>query len=233
MNKILTTKSLKPLLNRLGNFMSKEDVEIFFVQSEEDIVKTHRLENVDLIIMELTETGGNVESTCSIIRNDDVLNKVSILLICEKDTSTLAKCHVCNPNAYVTKPVNVEEFLRKIFKFLYPIERNHLRVKLQVLIKGESDSNFFFANSIDISSSGILIESDRMFGKGERVKCSFFLESNQIETKGQIIRAAEKEPDLYDYGLKFINLDSKSKKIIEGFIEKSTKNLKSTNILPS
>jgi DNA-binding response OmpR family regulator len=214
--------------------MSKEDVEIFFVQSEEDIVKTHRLENVDLIIMELTETGGNVESTCSIIRNDDVLNKVSILLICEKDTPTLlAKCHICSPNAYVTKPVNVEEFLRKIFKFLYPMERNHLRVQLQVLIKGDSDSNFFFANSIDISSSGILIESDRMFGKGERVKCSFFLESNQIETKGQIIRAAEKEPDLYDYGLKFINLDSKSKKIIEGFIEKSTKNLKSINLLHS
>ena len=225
MNKILTTKSLKPLLNRLGNFMSKEDVEIFFVQSEEDIVKTHRLENVDLIIMELTETVGNVESTCSIIRNDDVLNKVSILLICEKDNTTLAKCHICNPNAYITQPVNFEELLRKIFKFLYPMERKNLRVQWQVLIKGESDINYFFANSKDISSSGILIESDKFFEKGAKIKCSFFLERKDIETNGQIIRAEEKEPDLYHYGLKFINLDSKSKEIIERYIKNSTKNL--------
>jgi CheY-like chemotaxis protein len=232
MKKIITTKSLNPLFKRLGTFLSKEDIEIFFVQSEEDIIKTHSIENADLIIMEIAETEDNIDKTCSIIRNDDALNKASIILISETDKSVISRCYACKANDYITKPVNPEELLRKIFKFLYPVKRNHVRVQLQVLIKGESDRDYFFANSIDISSSGILIESDRVFGKRERVKCSFFLESNQIKTSGEIVRTAEKEPDLYDYGLKFINPDSKTKEIIERFIEKSTKNLKSVNVLP-
>ncbi len=233
MKNILTTKSLKPLLKRLTPFLSKEDIDIFFVPSEGDIIKTHRIENVDLIIIEHTETGDNIEKTCSIIRKDDALNKVSILLICEEGKPAIAKCHACNANAYITKPVNFEKLLSNILKLLYSEERNHLRVQFQVLIKGELHMDYFFANSKDISSSGILIESNKLFKKGAKVKCSFFLEREDIETTGQITRAARKKPDLYDYGLKFINLDSKSKEKIERFIEHSTKNLKSMHLLPS
>ena len=231
MKKILATKSLKPLLNRFGNFLSKETVEIIFVQSEEDIVKAHSIEDVDLIIMEITETSDNIEDACSIIRNDDVLKKVSIILISEKDKSVISKCHACKVNDYITKPVNHEELLRKIHKILYPVQRNHLRVQLQVLVKGKSDRDYFFANSKDISSAGILIESDRIFGKGEKVKCSFFLESNNIKTIGQVVRVVKKGDDLYDYGLEFVDIDSTSREIIENFINTSTKNLKSIDLM--
>jgi DNA-binding response OmpR family regulator len=220
--KILITDSLKPIIKIDGNLLSRDDMEIFFVPSEEDIVKTHRIENVDLIIMELTETGDSMEQVCSIIRNDDALNKVSILFICENNKSAIAKCHAYKANAYITKPVNFEELLRNIIKLLYPEEGKHLRVKVQVLIKGDSGKNKFFANSKDISSSGILIESDRLFEKGERINCSFIIERNKIDIIGQIVRVEEKEPELYDYGIKFINPDFKTKWMIDKFITKST-----------
>ena len=82
MKKILISNSLLPLLEIGMDILSRDNIKIFAAPSADDIVKTHRIENVNLIIMELTETGDNIEKVCSIIRNDDALNKVSILLIC-------------------------------------------------------------------------------------------------------------------------------------------------------
>ena len=107
------------------------------------------------------------------------------------------------------------------------MKREHIRVQLRVLIKGGSKKYNFFANSKDISIDGIKIESDKVLVKGERVSCSFFLDGSQVEVLGDVVRAERREEDLYDYGLKFINLDPISRDIIEKFIEKSTKNLKS------
>ena len=232
MKKILTTKSLRILLNRLGNFLPRENIKIFYAPTEKDIPEIQRSENADLIIMELITTGDDIEKVCSEIRNDKAQQNIPILLLCEKSTSAITKCHICKATTYITSPVNVEELLHKIFKILFPLKRELLRVQVQVLVKGESKEMHFFANSKDINTSGMLIETDKFLKTGETVKCSFFLESNQIETIGQIKRGVEKEPGLYDYGLIFINLNTKSKKIIEGFMEKSTKNLKSMK-LPS
>ena len=232
MKKILATKSLRALLNRLGKFLPSENVEIFYVPTEEDILEFQRIKSVDLIIMGLTEEGDNINKVCSTIRNDKTLQYLPILLICGNCKTSIAKCHICKATAYLTDPVNAEDLLRNILKLLYPETRNDLRVHLQVHVKGETHNNYFFANSKDISISGMQFESNKLFRKGEKVKCLFFLESNQIETVGEIIRAEEKARDLHDYGLKFINLDYKAKELIETFIERNSKNLKSIELQP-
>ncbi len=84
MKKILITNSILPLVEMGREILSRDNIKIFSVPSEEDIVKTHGIDNVDLIIMEITEAGDNTEKACSIIRDDNALKKVSILLICEK-----------------------------------------------------------------------------------------------------------------------------------------------------
>ena len=176
MKKILITNSLIPLVEMGREHLSRDNIKIFSALSADDIVKTHRIENVDLIIMELIGIGDNIEKACSIIRDDNTLNKASILIICEKSKSAIAKCHAFKANAYITKPVNSEELLRTINKFLHVSERKDYRSLLSVLIKGEAKNKVFFANSKDISSSGILFETDMIIEIGEKVKCSFFLE---------------------------------------------------------
>ena len=223
MKKILITGSLLPLIEMGGNFLSRENIKIFSVLSDTGIVNLHRAENVDLIIKELNASGTNVDETCTMIRDADTMNNVPIILICNKDKADIVKCHASRANAYITQPVEVDELLRNIRKFLISTERIDSRVLLHVLIKGESEDHNFFANSMDISDSGICFESDRDFTLGARIKGSFFLESNQIEVNGKIVRVGKKTPDLHYYGVQFMNLEPTAKKIIMAFLEKSAK----------
>lgn len=232
--KILTVRSLKGLIHKLGRFLPLEHVEILCVQSERDILDIQRIEDVGLIILELTGTGDAseaVEEVCCTIRNHRTIHAIPILLICEKSDVAIAKCHACQATTYVTSPVDVQVLLQKIFKLLYPVTRSHLRVVLKVLVKGEAQKNYFFANSKDISVSGMLIECNKPFHKGEKVKCLFFLESNQIKVTAEIMRVIKRQPDLIDYGLKFLNIDTASEAIIDRFVNNVSKNLRSTDII--
>ena len=106
---------------------------------------------------------------------------------------------------------------------LHISERKDYRGLLSVLIEGELKHILFFANSRDISSSGILFETDKIIEVGEKVECSFFLERHEIVASGKIVRTERKVPELHNYGLMFLELDPYFKNLIDKFVEKFKK----------
>jgi len=79
---------------------------------------------------------------------------------------------------------------------------------------------FFFSLSQNISSSGLLIETDSHLAKGDEISCSFFIKSHQITAQGEIVRVFKKGPTRYQYGIRFQDLDPVSKLKIEEFVKK-------------
>ncbi len=221
MKKLLVTNDIKPVLEREKNILSRKKIEILTASSGEDIPRIHADEKVDLIIMNLKMPGMDGDEVCTNIRNNDALKKVSIIIICDNDKSEISRCQACGANAFITNPVNYKEVFRNIKKFLYVADRKDLRIIFQVFIKGAQKDRFFFANTENISNSGILLETDEVIEKGEKTTCSFFLDNDLITLDGKIMRVSEKENKLFKYGIQFININLNTQKRLEEFINKS------------
>jgi hypothetical protein len=157
---------------------------------------------------------------CERIRQDDFLKDVSILIVHSDQESDRKRCESCGANALLQKPVSPDVLFNEVSKLLHIPKRESMRVLMKVTVKGTANQKFFFSLSQNISSSGLLIETDSMLSKGDVITCSFFIKSARITAQGEIVRVFKKGPDRYQYGIQFQDLDPISKFKIEDFVKK-------------
>jgi CheY-like chemotaxis protein len=219
MKKILLSRSLKAAIEQEKGFLSREYIKIFLASSGEELFNLHKKEHVDLIVSDLDMPKVYGDKVCSLIRKDDSLKKVSIIIVCNNKKADIARCQACGANAFMTKPVNPVELVRKIIKLLHVAERISLRIILNVGMKVKSRYRFFYANSENISSKGILFETYEVLTEGENITCSFFIGNNHVTTNGKVVRAIEGAQGNH-YGAQFVNLSPLTKARIEEFVER-------------
>lgn len=221
MKKILLTHELNSFINKEKNILNRSDFQIFIASAPDDILKTHRTERVDLIILRLDMEGSSAEEICSVIRKDESLKNVSILIICNNTKADINRLQKCKANAYLTDPVLHEQLLSMIKQLLIIPERQDFRILLKVTINGKSNNIPFFCYSYNISVSGMLIETNKVFQQHDIISCSFFLPySEQIVTEAEIMRVMSNENKSFQYGIRFVNLDQRHKTAIEAFVNR-------------
>lgn len=224
MKKLLITENIRSIIEKGESLLSRKDIKIFTALSGEELIEIHLIEDVDLIIAGIGfKTGGN-DDVCPYlkgIRNDDRYKKVSILTICESDKSAIEKSYACGANTFVTKPVDISALIIKIIKLINVAERIHLRVIVNVTVEAEVNGRSFYANSENISLTGMLFETDEVIENGANVICKFHLGKDIITANGNIVRAERRDSGQYFYGVEFAELDPSTKAKIENFIKSS------------
>jgi hypothetical protein len=94
---------------------------------------------------------------------------------------------------------------------------------MNVPVVGNYSLKTFFCHTVDISSTGLLIETDRILNAGKTI--SFLLsmpDSRQITVRGKIMRAIIKPDYTYRYGINFDDLNTGARSAIEAFVGKQT-----------
>jgi CheY-like chemotaxis protein/Tfp pilus assembly protein PilZ len=223
MKKIIIADALKLMLHKNEGFLHRADVKVFTAGTNDDILAIHQAENVNLIISPLHMPGISSEQLCSTIRKDERMRQVSLLLLCNDTATDQERVSRCNPNAVLTHPFDVHQLLAKAEQLMDIPWRGAFRVLLSVNIEGNSKEKAFFCKSENISASGLLIETDRTFKKGDRVTCSFFLpDSRQLVAHGEVARVLSQttQKSLNRYGIKFFELAPEVKTAIETFVER-------------
>ncbi|MBI5675674.1 MAG: PilZ domain-containing protein [Nitrospirae bacterium] len=227
MKKLLITENIRTIIEKGESLLSRKDIKIFTALSGEELIEIHLIEDVDLIIASIGFITGGDEDICPYlkgIRNDDRYKKVSILTICENDKSAIEKSYDCGANTFVTKPVDISALILKIIKLINIAERIHLRVIVNVLVEARFNGRSFYANSENISVTGMLFETNDDVENGTKVTCKFHLGKDLITTNGNIVRAEKRDSGKYFYGVEFIELDASTKEKIEKFIRSSAGN---------
>ena len=221
--KLLIVESLKSLLEQEKNLLSSRRLQIFTAASGEEALAIHENEKVDLIVSRLDMPGTNGDSLCSFIRKDVALKKVSFIMVCDNTKGDLERCQKCGANSYVTRPVDPEVFLEKVSQLMDIPKRTGIRVLIKVSVKGDMGNQPFFCTSVNISTSGILLEADRTISKAALITCSFFIPgSDSISADGEIMRVREVAPSTFHWGIKFLNLSPEHKAAIKAFVKKKT-----------
>ncbi|HAM50861.1 MAG TPA: hypothetical protein DCP92_09300 [Nitrospiraceae bacterium] len=223
MRKILIVNDPKSAVEE-ESILGNKNLMIFIATSSEEALTIHKREKVDLVITDLDMPGMSGDTLCSLIRKDEVLGKVPVLIVCGNKKSDLERCTKCGTNSHITKPLDPVQFLEKVSQLIDVPKRSGVRVFTNISVKGTFENEKFFCTSVDISTSGILIESDRAISKGDTITCSFFIpgSSNRVVVDCVVMRVMNIASNVYHYGAKFLNLDPGNKSAINEFVRKKT-----------
>lgn len=224
MKKILIADDIKSLVEREECFFKRSDIKIFTTTSDEETLRIHKTEKVDLIITRLNTIGMNGEALCSLIRDDAELRRVSVIMVCSPETSFVRRESQFKANAFITEPIDPQVLFETSHHLLSIAQREFFRAPISIKVQGEQGNEAFLCLSENISASGMLFGTDRILKRGEIILCSFFLPSStRIITESEIVRVVEKMADFdtNQYGIRFMNLDIASKSAIGVYVEES------------
>ncbi|HUI46342.1 MAG TPA: PilZ domain-containing protein [Nitrospirota bacterium] len=225
MKKILISDTFKSLFEKEKNFMMRSDVKLYTAASNDELLSVHRTEKVNLIIASLDAPGVRPEDLFLEIRKVEELRRVSLIMISHDKPADKARAERCSPNVLLTFPVDVRLLLEKSRNLLNIPARESYRVLLSVNINGRSKDQAFFCRSENISTTGLLLETDRAIQEGDRLTCSFFLpESQQINVPGEVVRkiVQDDKSGAKRYGVRFEKMNIETRNAIESFIQKKS-----------
>jgi CheY-like chemotaxis protein len=220
MKRIIIAQALKAFVEQRVSVLAGYEYRIFYVKSGKEALDVHRKEKGDLIIIEPDFRDLTCEQLCSVIRGDESLKGVSILIVCSDKPSDIERCQKCGANDYI-QTLTPAAFLKKAAQFLNVSERTSYRVIVKISMTENNHRTHIFCTSRNLSSSGILFETDRALEQGDKITCSFFLPNSvRIDTAGEIVRIAKKEDGSKEYGARFIDVPPSVESQIELFIQK-------------
>ena len=206
----------KSILNRTG-------LEILTTTSAEEALGIHKTERADLIIAELDLPGMSGDRLCSVIREDEELRRVSIIIVCTSAASDIARVCRCKANSFITKPIHHRELIDKVTQLADVPERKSSRVLLKVSVNGRSARGPFICSSRDISTAGILLQSDRTLAIGDVISCNFLLpDSSRIFADLEIIRVTRADDNTFLYGARYVDLSPEHKFALKVFTNKGS-----------
>jgi len=218
MAKIIIPEALLQHFETDQNFMLRSDISIISAPTVETMLKIHEEQHADLIIAEANtpEMGGIW--LCKKVRGMQDTKEVSVLLIVQGERDLIDECLRSGANDLIIKPIIQQDLLRRTSELLQIAKRADMRVLMNISVLGKA-STPFYSTTQNISTSGILIETSKVMKLGERLSLSFFLRLKKITLNGEIVRVIQKGLHLYQYGIRFLNPDSRSQELIGDFVK--------------
>jgi CheY-like chemotaxis protein len=199
--------------------LSGYEYKIFYAKSGKEALDMHKKEKGDLIVIKPDFRDLTCEQFCSAIRGDEGLKGVSILIVCSDKPSDIDRCQKCGANDYL-QSLTPADFLKKTTQFLNVSQRTSYRVIVKISKTENNRIQHIFCNSRNLSSSGILLETEGDLKKGDNIDCSFFLPNSiRIGIAGEIVRIEKNQDGPKYYGVRFINVPASVESQIDLFIQ--------------
>jgi DNA-binding response OmpR family regulator len=220
MKKILLVNTSRYFFDEGKNILNRNEFKILMAPTAVKALVVHREESVNLIVAELNMPDMGGDALCKAIREGAESRNVSIILIHQDNPAESARAASSGANICLHKPFTARTLLDHVEKLLTISVRKGYRVLLRAKVKGEQEDIAFFCTSQNLSTSGILIETDRALKVGEHISCSFYLPgASQITAEGEVART-EISPSsaLNYYGVRFTRLSVDHKHAIAKFI---------------
>jgi DNA-binding response OmpR family regulator len=225
MKKVLIARDIHELLEQNKTFLDRTDFRVFIAATNDEALDIHRTERVDLIITQLDMPGMTSEQFCSLIRDDADLRATSIIMVCPNTPQAIERAGRCGTNALLLQPIHPVVLMVKAQQLLDIAGRETLRVLLSANVDSHSDVESFFCRTVNVSATGMLIETNKFLAEGTRLSCSFYLpNAKKIQVSGKIIRSTEQAPggEEFQYGLMFTDISAEAKQLLVDFIVKTS-----------
>jgi len=132
MIKIIISQEIYKQLQEKDSLLNRQDILVFQTASNDETLKIHSAEKVNLIITELDMPGTTSEILFATIRKNPELRRVMVLMITPNNMKSIERCSRCTADAVITRPLNPALVLAKVQNLLdlYWRETSRLRVSV-------------------------------------------------------------------------------------------------------
>jgi CheY-like chemotaxis protein len=219
MKKIIIAESILDAVGKNRTVFGRGGITVIPAGSAEDILELHRRERCDLVIADQAQPVMGGVRLCEVLRADEALRDVSIILVCDGAQASLQDCRDSVANAMIVRPVDPMVLFSKTSELLVVPQRQAMRVMLRVSVDGGTGGTPFFATSENISISGLLLESNYPFQLDDRIACSFFVGHSEVKVDGIVTRIDRSATGKKRFGVKFLNPSTKALVVIDHFIK--------------
>lgn len=159
---------------------------------------------------------------CREIRGDDHTRPISLLLVCDRAHQEHGElCLSAGCNDVIFRPLQKPELDQKVERLTNIPVRRQLRTITKIEVSLEKNGRFVLGRSINISSTGMLIEVDRMLPQDGPVRLHFYLpgDPRPLQIAAEILRA-EFAGTMSKYGMRFVDQTEEDKERIARYVHR-------------
>jgi CheY-like chemotaxis protein len=223
MVKILLVDDMKNFLDLEISFLRRKDCQIITAADGFEALKYTKLEKPDIIILDHEMPKMTGIECARIIKNDDALKKIPIIMI--SSSNKQEEAFRAGVNEFVKKPLGEDSFLRELKKFIDIADREDTRMPLTLEVDYDFNGTKITAWTRDISKSGAFLISGDTFSVGSSVDLVIKLdEKKSVKVKGEVVREMREEEGghlVTGMGFKFFKFTGDGRKALEGFLKKN------------
>ncbi len=223
MKNIVLAKELHPVFMSALHFLHRSDIAVHTAASADELLTTHFEHRAVLLVTLLELRGMHCETMINVIRRNEVLRSVSIIVFHNDGPVQRARSARCGANLVMAMPADPALLATHVSQFLSIEPRRAYRVVLNMAVNGIHQDKPFLCNTENISPKGLLIRTTEALAPGSRIACSFRLpDGTHISTDGDVARAiAPGAGDVFHrYGVRFINIAPEAEASIASFVHK-------------
>ncbi|HYK05454.1 MAG TPA: PilZ domain-containing protein [Thermoanaerobaculia bacterium] len=202
--------------------LRRRDMQIMTsLAGSEGLVKA-RMEKPHLIIFGYDLFDMSAPEFCREIRGDDSTRAISLLLVCDRDHHEHGDlCLSAGCNDVIFRPLQKPELDEKVERLTSIPVRRQLRTITKIEISLEKDGRFLLGRSVNISSTGILLEVDRVLPQDGPLRLHFYLPADPkpLAVLAEVLRA-EFSGARGKYGMRFIDLNEEDRERVSRFVHR-------------
>jgi CheY-like chemotaxis protein len=202
--------------------LRRRDMVIATALAGSEGLRKAREEKPNLIVFGFDLFDMTAPEFCREIRHDDLTRAISLLLVCDREHSEHGDlCLSAGCNDVIFRPLQKPELDQKVERLTNIPVRRQLRTITKIEVSLEKNGRFILGRSVNISSTGMLIEVDRVLPHDGPVRLHFYLpgDPRPLQIVGEVLRA-EFAGSLSKYGVRFLSSTEADRERISRFVHR-------------
>jgi CheY-like chemotaxis protein len=205
MKKVLLASGYTLFLRKQSNLLMRMGFQIFAAAKGSVALTLHEKHGFDLIILDCKLEDMSSPAFCSLIRTGNATPQVPIIIACHNIPGSIERASTCGADSLVIKPVEPVGLIELIGTYLGLQLVRSRRVDLRVAVSCKSQDLEFPCVSRDISSTGMLLETEYGLDVGRRITCRFTLPNDCPVAVDGVITRFKTAPEFKNlYGIQFV-----------------------------
>lgn len=202
--------------------LRRRDMQIMTALAGSEGLAKARMERPNLIIFGYDLFDMSAPEFCREIREDESTRAISLLLVCDREHQDHGElCLSAGCNDVIFRPLQKPELDQKVERLTRIPVRRQLRTITKIEISFEKNGRFVLGRSVNISSTGMLVEVDRMLPQEGPVRLHFYLPADPkpLQIAAEVLRA-EFSGSMPKYGMRFMEPSEEDRERITRFVHR-------------
>lgn len=219
--KILLVDDAKIFLEVEKTLFKRTGAQILTASSGTQALKSVIAEKPDVVLLDFMMPDITGDKVCAQIKSNPETADIPVIMVTTMGrVEDVDRCRRAGCDDFATKPIHHQELLAKVAHLLKIPHRLSMRIMVRVEAEMATDGKVFFGTSIDLSTTGMLIEAEKPLKVGDEVTVRFFLpRENEITGHGKIMRVESTELRKFRYGILFHDLPQPAQQAIARYVE--------------